>query len=105
MSQLLNLTNLPGHKIPEGAVYIGRWHPWTKVASKWANPYKVGKDGTREEVIAKYKVYLDSMVNQGKLDINELRGKTLVCFCVPLACHGTVLLDKLADYAKESIWR
>lgn len=28
-------------------VYIGR-------PSKWGNPFVIGKDGTREEVIAKY---------------------------------------------------
>ena len=32
-------------------VYIGR-------GSKWGNPFVIGKDGTREEVINKYEEYL-----------------------------------------------
>jgi len=32
--------------VPAGAVYIGR-------PSKWGNPFVIGKDGDREEVIAK----------------------------------------------------
>lgn len=39
--------------IPKGAVYIGRGSPW-------GNPFIIGKDGTRDEVIAKYEAYLDS---------------------------------------------
>lgn len=35
----------------DGAVYIGR-------RSKWGNPFVIGRDGTRAEVIAKYAVWL-----------------------------------------------
>ena len=65
---------------PPDAVYIGR-------PSKWGNPYKIGRDGTREEVIEKYREYI-----QGK-DLSELRGKDIVCWCAPKACHGDVLLE------------
>jgi hypothetical protein len=33
--------------IPAGAVYIGR-------GSKWGNPFRIGRDGDRAAVIAKY---------------------------------------------------
>lgn len=70
--------------VPEGAVYIGR-------PSKWGNPYEIGKDGSRDEVIAKFKNYL---LLAGPVDqLSELRGKDLVCWCAPQACHGDVLLD------------
>ncbi len=64
-------------------VYIGR-------GSKWGNPYKIGKDGTRGEVITKYETYI---MNKPELlaDIHELRGKVLGCYCKPKACHGDVL--------------
>ena len=66
-------------------VYIGR-------PSKWGNPYEIGKDGTRSEVIVKYKEYLLS--NQELMrDLHELRGKTLGCWCKPAPCHGDVLVD------------
>jgi hypothetical protein len=65
-------------------VYIGR-------PSKWGNPYEIGKDGTREEVIEKYRKYV-----MGRTDLmaalGELRGKVLGCWCHPKACHGDVLV-------------
>jgi hypothetical protein len=69
---------------PSGAVYIGR-------PTKWGNPFVIGKDGTREDVIRKYE---DWVVTQPHLmqALHELRGKDLVCFCAPQGCHGDVLL-------------
>jgi hypothetical protein len=64
-------------------VFIGR-------PSKWGNPWKVGHDGTREEVIKLYEHYiLDSELIH---DISELRGKTLGCYCAPKPCHGDILV-------------
>ena len=73
---------------PPNSVYIGR-------PSKWANPFIIGKDGTREEVIKKYKDWLlETEWTTGLiLDIGELRGKDLVCWCSPLPCHGDILLE------------
>ncbi len=70
--------------MPKGAVYIGR-------PSKWGNPYVIGKDGTRNEVIAKYKLHLlmSGLVNE----VKELKGKDLVCWCAPEPCHGDILLE------------
>lgn len=64
-------------------VYIGR-------PSKWGNPFVIGKDGSREEVIAKYRAWA---IEQGldKAARAELKGKVLGCYCAPLACHGDVL--------------
>ena len=70
---------------PSDAVYIGR-------PSKWGNPFVIGKDGTRQEVVQKYKDYILS--NQSLLSqIEELRGKDVVCFCAPQQCHGDVLIE------------
>ena len=78
--QVFNKKNI----YPADAIYIGR-------PSKWGNPYKIGPDGTREEVIWKYKLYISQ--NQSLLNsLHELKGKDLVCFCKPLPCHGDVLL-------------
>lgn len=64
-------------------VYIGR-------GSKWGNPFKIGEHGTRADVIAKYKAYLEN--NPTLLaDLPELSGKRLGCYCKPLACHGDIL--------------
>jgi hypothetical protein len=66
-------------------VYIGR-------PSKWGNPFSIGKDGTREEVIQKYERYLE---NRSDLvdALDELQGKILGCWCAPLPCHGDVLAE------------
>jgi hypothetical protein len=77
--------------LPPGAVYIGRLMPqYGLPGSKWHNPYKVGRDGTREEVIARYERHLD---DSGLIDaVRELRGRDLVCWCAPEPCHGHLLL-------------
>lgn len=72
------------HKEPYD-IYIGR-------GSKWGNPYRIGKDGTREEVILKYKEYL--LQNSTLLmDLIELEGRVLGCFCSPKLCHGDILVE------------
>lgn len=68
---------------PKDAIYVGR-------PSKWGNPYKIGIDGTREEVIELYKKWLS---NQRYLNLEELKGKDLVCWCKPLPCHADILLE------------
>lgn len=74
------------------AVYVGR-------PSKWGNPYFVGVDGTREQVIAKYRALL--MIKLPG-DLDELRGKDLVCWCHPLPCHADVLLELANAEARTS---
>ena len=69
-------------------VYIGR-------GTKWGNPFKIGRDGTREDVIKKYEAYLQQQPAV-LAAIPELAGKLLGCHCKPLACHGDVLA-RLAD--------
>jgi len=53
----------------------------------------IGRDGTREEVIEKYKRYL--LRTPGLLDKarRELKGLVLGCCCKPLPCHGDVLAE------------
>ena len=45
--------------VPPGAICVGRRMRFLRlVGSKWANPFKIGRDGTRDEVIAKYRAWL-----------------------------------------------
>lgn len=60
--------------------------------TKWGNPFVIGKDGTRQEVIAKYEDWLRSKPDLMLAAKLELAGKDLLCWCAPLACHGDVLL-------------
>jgi hypothetical protein len=71
-------------------VYIGR-------PSKFGNPFLVGEDGSREEVISLYREWI--LTQPELLDaLHELKGKRLGCYCAPLACHG----DVLAEMAERS---
>lgn len=65
-------------------VYIGR-------PSKWGNPFAIGRDGTREQVIAKYEEWIRSQPHLMSA-LPELKGKVLGCWCAPQACHGDVLV-------------
>jgi hypothetical protein len=69
-------------------LYIGR-------PSKWGNPFVIGKDGTREEVVRKYRLYAVRKFTNS--DLEELRGHDLVCWCAPLACHGDVLVELVEE--------
>lgn len=79
-------------------VYIGRAVPRKRLkASIWANPFVIGRDGAREEVIDQYVNYL---FHQPDLlaRLPELAGKRLGCRCAPERCHGHILAG-LADMA------
>lgn len=70
-------------------VYIGR-------PSKWGNPFIIGKDGTREEVISKYEIHIMTRPDLIQ-DLAELEDKTLGCWCKPKACHGDILVIMVED--------
>ena len=66
-------------------IYIGR-------PSIWGNPFVIGNDGTREEVIEKYRQYIlqkPELLNR----LPELKDKVLGCWCSPKKCHGDVLVE------------
>ena len=71
-------------------VYIGR-------PGKWGNPYVIGKDGTRKEVISKYESWIRSkpeLINS----LYELKDKVLGCWCKPKACHGDILIKLVEEF-------
>lgn len=63
--------------------------------TKWGNPFHIGKDGTRTEVIEKFFGYL--LTRPDLLDAmeSELKGRVLGCWCWPLDCHGDVYVGFL----------
>ena len=77
---------------PPDAIYIGR-------GSKWGNPFIIDKHGSRNEVIAKYKEYI---LGKPELlaQLHEIKGKDLICYCAPQACHGDILVH-MANNPKE----
>lgn len=86
-------------------VYIGRGEivfidnvRFPPIGSLFCNPFKIGKDGTREEVLRKYESYIINRLNNDPelcQQFLQLKGKTLGCWCHPDPCHGDVLLRLL----------
>jgi len=71
-------------------VYCGR-------PSIYGNPFVIGKDGTREQVIEKYREYFKHRIHDDVIfcqAIGGLKGKKIGCFCKPLPCH----LDVIAEF-------
>jgi hypothetical protein len=99
------VVNLKGHRDdPDYAdvVYVGRaMHRggWKLAASPLACPYRPGPDGSREEVLAKYRAYLLDRPDLLAM-LPALRGRRLGCWCVPLPCHAQVIAE-LADRGAE----
>jgi hypothetical protein len=60
----------------------------------WGNPYKIGTDGTRDEVITKFRRHFEKNPEL-MARLPELKGKVLICWCCPEECHGDVLLEAL----------
>lgn len=87
-------------------VYIGEGCcPQTGEPSSWANWFRVGRDGTREQVIERYAERLHEELALGRIhlrDLAALEGKVLGCWCAPEACHGEVLVAA-ASWAHEEL--
>lgn len=75
--------------------YIGRPSPL-------GNPFVIGRDGDRAQVVLKYEEWLHEQMDQGNQRVwNALawikdaleagENINLVCWCAPEACHGDVI--------------
>lgn len=70
-------------------------------ATQWGNPFVIGKDGTREQVIAKYEEWIQTRPDL-LADLPLLKGKRLGCWCKPEACHGDVLVKLIEGSGRAS---
>lgn len=71
------------------------------------NPFVMGRDGNRDEVCEKYRIYLWREINAGRLTLErlaDLKGKRLGCHCAPARCHGDTL-SAAADWAHKQLGR
>lgn len=94
MPKVLNIRNLPEHKIPEGAVYCGRGNSYFNLPdSKWANHFTVEELG-RDGAVSAYNKWFELSAGSSYHDVSELKGKDLVCWCAPKSCHCDILLKK-----------
>jgi len=98
-----------GFKLTENTKCVNR-------GTKWGNPFKVlfedgywrvkdkdgnywgilytEKEGASEKAVERYSGWVDGQIGLKKLDLNELKGKNLACFCsLSAPCHADYLLE------------
>lgn len=104
-TRLVNIRDLPaGWRDDAAYVYIGRANTHHNLpASPWANPFKLAVDTpkARADAIDRYREYIAGQIDAGAVNLDDLRGKTLVCWCAPAACHGDVLLELLGETVEQ----
>ena len=69
-------------------------------SSRLGNPFVIGKDGSREEVIYKHRTRFLKDAIMVEYVLKHCRGKTLGCWCKPKACHG----DIYAEVCDRGVW-
>lgn len=82
-------------------VYIGRG-PGGRVGRQpgergyFGSPFPLHDEREREAVVARYRTWFERRVGSDPVfrrEVLKLRGKQLICFCAPRACHGQVIAE------------
>jgi uncharacterized protein DUF4326 len=61
---------------------------------RWGNPFAIGKDGNRAQVLHRFETYARARLAQEPGWLDPLRGKDLACWCHEGdACHADMLLQ------------
>ena len=96
---MIRIVNKGNYKGP--GIYIGRPSPL-------GNPFIIGRDGDREEVIRKYRDFLDvALHNDDRIkaeferleELNRKGDVILICWCAPSKCHGDVIKELIEGKA------
>lgn len=99
MPERVQLRRTRGWRKPENTVVVAR-------PGRWGNPFSVEEYG-RSGAIGKYRIWIEGRIRDGHLNLDELRGKNLACWCPPappladgnrddepiVFCHADVLLQ------------
>lgn len=105
--------NLKEWMLDSNNIYIGRKgivfidnQRFPKHDSLWNNPFKIGKDGSREVVLKKFETYIKNRLkNESNLkeELLKLKYKNLGCWCTSrteyypccneIVCHGQILMN------------
>ena len=71
----------------------------------FGNPFKIGKDCSRDESIEKYRTYFYERIRADinfKMRVESLKGKKVfACWCAPERCHGEVIEEYLNNLEKD----
>lgn len=60
----------------------------------FGNPFVIGKDGDRAEVLAKFEAYFEQRLQDDPAfwyAVQRLIGHELACHCKPMDCHGDII--------------
>lgn len=88
---MIKVVNKKTYKGP--GEYIGR-------PNVLGNPFKIGQDGDRDQVMQKYRRWLWEKIQAGGQAAQELdkltniateRDLVLICWCAPAPCHGDII--------------
>ena len=73
-------------------LYIGRPSRYGR-GSKYQNPFKIGKDGTRAKVLYLFENRVRDGIREKHFTLEfvaNVYGKVVGCFCAPEPCHGDI---------------
>ena len=93
------LTVVNRHKNKSYDVYAGR-------PSVLGNPFQIGRDGTRNEVVAMYedwgwkRMQVDAEFREAILNCE---GKRVACWCAPANCHVNAIARLIERWKRESV--
>jgi len=89
MPKRIQRKRVKGWRMPANTLYVGR-------GTQWGNPYPVKYWGLKES-LRLYEEYINDSIKAKMVDLSELRGKNLACWCkLDKPCHADILL-KLAN--------
>lgn len=81
----VQLRRTKGWRMPPNTVRVAR-------PGKWGNPFTVAEHGANGAVL-NYQLRMHGLAAIGAVDLSELRGKNLACWCaLDQPCHADVLL-------------
>jgi len=84
-------------------LYIGRANRHLNLPeSKWRNPFPLKKEALRLECLSAclaYALHRPDLI----LDLPDLDGKTLGCYCKPKLCHGQIWIGLRALQKKDQL--
>jgi len=88
-------------------IYIGR--AWAEYrTSRFHNPFHIGADGEREEVIAKFAVYWYASEQRGLREhaLERIGSDAILgCWCHPQQCHGDIIAGYITWKRQEAtLW-
>lgn len=102
MATVVRIKRQNGQVVQDCDVYIGRAcnrGGWNLLQSKWHNPFTAAEYGDQAIILYEQYIRASPLINE----IEELRGKTIGCWCAPNPCHGDILVKILNE--RQPQWK